>query len=368
MISIQRTKTWFIMANRFFTIMALFLSICATANAQEISDILFGQNNKEDYMGQYNYNGKRKNVFGIERYKNGAVYIGDFVENEISGRGMLISLKKEISNVDGAFVYVGSWREGKKSGRGVCYDASGKVVYSGKFVNDKPSESSSADSKNRFFVIKDVGKNLYLGEMSGNRQDGFGLTLNESGEIVYGSMKNGVRQGIGMVFYSPEVWEVGRWTDGKFSAIKNSQKANADIASFRASNKEQNRIMREQLFAAAENFAQAGLNVATMVNEINGGGASSGEGGDEAVDGSVPSGKSKSYYQAQYDKWESKARNTYNDRVRHKVNAKTAGDGRVATSDAKLLRQYQKAMRQVRLQAQKEGFSIPQSEYETASF
>lgn len=260
------------MASKLFAIMALFLSICATANAQEVSDILFGQNNKEDYMGQYNYNGKRKNGFGIERYKNGAVYIGDFVENEISGRGMLISLKKGISNVDGAFVYVGNWREGKKSGRGVCYDASGKVVYSGKFVNDKPSESSSADGKNRFFVIKDIGKNLYLGEMSGNRQDGFGLTLNESGEIVYGSMKNGVRQGIGMVFYSPEVWEVGRWTDGKFSAIKNSQKANADIASFRASNKEQNRIMREQLFAAAENFAQAGLTVTTMVNEIKGGG------------------------------------------------------------------------------------------------
>lgn len=356
------------MASKLFAIMALFLSICATANAQEISDILFGQNNKEDYMGQYNYNGKRKNGFGIERYKNGAVYIGDFVENEISGRGMLISLKKGISNVDGAFVYVGNWREGKKSGRGVCYDASGKVVYSGKFVNDKPSEKSSADSKNRSFVIKDIDNNLYLGEMSGDSQDGFGLTLSESGEIVYGSMKDGVRQGIGMIFYAPDVWEVGRWSEGKFSAFKNSQTANADIASFRASNKEQNRIMREQLFAAAENFAQAGLTVTTMVNEIKGGGASSGDGGDEAVDGSVPSGKSKSYYQAQYDKWESKARNTYNDRVRHKVNAKTVGDGRVATSDAKLLRQYQKAMRQVRLQAQKEGFSIPQSEYETASF
>lgn len=356
------------MASRLFVIAALLFSMCAASNAQEISDILFGQNNKEDYMGQYNYNGKRKNGFGIERYKNGSVYVGDFVENEISGRGMLISLKKEISNVDGAFVYVGNWREGKKSGRGVCYDASGNVVYSGKFVNDKPSGSSLADEKKRSFVIKNIGKNLYLGEMSGKRQDGFGLTLNESGEIVYGSMKNGVRQGIGMIFYSPDVWEVGHWTDGKFSAFKNSQTANADIASFRASNKEQNRIMREQLFEAAQNFAQAGLTVTTMVSEIKSGGASSAAGGDESVDGSVPSGKSKSYYQAQYDKWESKARNTYNDRVRHKVNTKTVGDGRVATSDAKLLRQYQKAMRQVRLQAQKEGFNIPQSEYETASF
>lgn len=368
MINIQRTKTWFTMASRLFTIIALFLSTCATANAQEISDILFGQDNKEDYMGQYNYNGKRKNGFGIERYKNGTVYIGDFVENEISGRGMLISLKKEISNVDGAFVYVGSWREGKKSGRGVCYDASGNVVYSGKFVNDKPSESSSSDSKNRFFVIKNIDNNLYLGEMSGNIQDGFGLTLKDSGEIVYGSMKNGVRQGIGMVFYSPEVWEVGRWSDGKFSAFKNSQTANADIASFRASNKEQNRIMREQLFNAAENFAQAGLNVTTMVNDIKSGGTTSESGGDESVDGNVPSGKSKSYYQAQYDKWESRAKETFKDGVLHKTNAETPGDFRIVTAEGKLLRTYQRSMKQVRRIAKKAGFSLKVSKYETVSF
>lgn len=356
------------MASRLFVIAALLFSMCAVANAQEISDILFGQNNKEDYMGQYNYNGKRKNGFGIERYKNGAVYVDDFVENEISGRGMLISLKKEISNVDGAYVYVGNWREGKKSGRGVCYDASGKVVYNGKFVNDKPSEKSSADSKNRSFVIKDIDNNLYLGEMSGDSQDGFGLTLSESGEIVYGSMKDGVRQGIGMIFYAPDVWEVGRWSEGKFSAFKNSQTANADIASFRASNKEQNRIMREQLFAAAENFAQAGLTVATMVNDIKGGGASSAAGGDEAVDGNVPSGKSRSYYQTMYDKWESKAKETYKDGVRHKASAETPGDFRVVTSEGKLLRTYQRSMEQVRRMAKKEGFNLKVSKYETVSF
>lgn len=80
------------------------------------------------------------------------------------------------------------------------------------------------------------------------------------------------------------------------------------------------------------------------------------------------SGKSLSYYQTLYNKWELKAKNTFEDRVRHKVAANTAGDGRVANSDAKLLRQYQKSMRSVRLAAQKEGFSIPQSKYEIASF
>lgn len=181
-------------------------------------------------------------------------------------------------------------------------------------------------------------------------------------------MKDGVRQGIGMIFYAPDVWEVGRWSEGKFSAFKNSQTANADIASFRASNKEQNRIMREQLFAAAENFAQAGLTVATMVNDIKGGGASSAAGGDEAVDGNVPSGKSRSYYQTMYDKWESKAKETYKDGVRHKASAETPGDFRVVTSEGKLLRTYQRSMEQVRRMAKKEGFNLKVSKYETVSF
>lgn len=111
MISIQRMKTLSIMASRLLVIAALLFSMCAVANAQEISDILFGQNNKEDYMGQYNYNGKRKNGFGIERYKNGAVYVGDFVENEISGRGMLISLKRRYLTL---MVLMSMWVTGAK--------------------------------------------------------------------------------------------------------------------------------------------------------------------------------------------------------------------------------------------------------------
>lgn len=355
------------MGNKFIALVVLLLGLSLAAPAQNLAEVLFGKDSKQTYMGQYNYNGKRKNGFGIERYKNGSVYVGDFVEGKVSGRGMLITSGKDIDGVEGATVYVGNWRDGKKNGRGTCYDASGKVVFRGKFANDKPSEASEADNANRSFAIKDIGKDVYLGEMSGSRQDGFGLTLMESGEFVYGSMKNGVRQGIGMVFYTPEVWEVGRWTDGSFEAFNNSKTANANIEAFRSSNKEANKQMRADLFTAAQNFAQAGLAAASIVNDAK---SSSGTvaDGDMALDGSVPSGKSQSYYQSLYNKWESKAKNTFEDRVRHKVTAKTSGDFRVASSDRKLLRTYQKSMRQVRLQAQKEGFHIAQSKYETASF
>jgi len=361
-------KTLYIKANKLAcTLIILMFSL--TSQAQDLSDIIFGQNNKSDYIGQYNYNGKRKNGFGIERYKNGAIYIGDFVEDKVSGRGMFISQKSGISNVKGATVYVGGWREGKKDGRGVCYDASGKVVFKGKFVKDKPSESLSSGAENQYFVIKDIGKNVYLGEMKGGIQDGFGLTLQENGKMVFGMMKNNVHQGISMVFYTPSAWEVGRWTDGKFTAFKNSQAANADIALFQKLNKESHQMARDYLFQAAGSFAQAGITAATMVNEIKGGSSTSSDG--DAIDGSVPSGKSQSYYQNMYDKWKRKAENTLQDRARHKASANISGDrgtGRMASSDAKLLRQYQRAMKNIRLQAKKEGFTIVKSNYEDAAY
>lgn len=346
-----------------YILVALMFSL--TSQAQDLSDIIFGENNKSDYIGQYNYNGKRKNGFGIERYKDGSIYIGDFVEDEVSGRGMLISQKAGISNVKGATVYVGNWRNGKKEGRGVCYDASGKVVFKGKFVKDKFSESLLTGAENQYFVIKDIGNMVYVGEMKGDKQNGFGLVLTENGEFVFGNTSNGVRQGIGMRFYSQDTWEVGKWTDGLFSAFKNSEVEKSTIAY----NKEAARQTRNQLFNALGYFAQAGMTAATMVNEIKNG--SSASSNDDTLDGSVPSGKSQSYYQSMYDNWKRKAESTFEDRARHKASANISGDrgtGKMASSDAKLLRQYQRAMKNVRLQAKKEGFTIVKSNYEDATY
>lgn len=361
------------MGNKFIALVVLLLGLSLAAPAQNLAEVLFGKDSKQTYMGQYNYNGKRKNGFGIERYKNGSVYVGDFVEGKVSGRGMLITSGKDIDGVEGATVYVGNWRDGKKNGRGTCYDASGKVVFRGKFANDKPSEASEADNANRSFAIKDIGKDVYLGEMSGNRQDGFGLTLMESGEFVYGSMKNGVRQGIGMVFYTPEVWEVGRWADGSFEAFNNSKTANANIEAFRLSNKEVNKQMRADLFTAAQNFAQAGAAAVSIVNDVRGGSIAAGGGVDAgAVDeianeDDIPEGRSKEWYQSLYDKWESKAKSTFKDGVRHKATAETPGDYRIVTAEGKLLRTYQRSMEQIRRKAKKAGHTIEKSKYETVS-
>lgn len=363
-------KTLFIQESK-AAILAFFLSICCfTANAQDIATILFGENEKTDYIGQLNYNGKRKNGFGMERQRNGTIYVGDFSEDKMSGRGMLIASSKGISNVEGAIVYVGSWRNGKKEGKGSCYDANGNLIYEGRFANDKPTEKMTPSGTTKSFRITDVGTDLYLGEMTGNTPDGFGLTVEEDGSIVYGVMTNGIRQGIGMKVYTAEIWEVGKWTDGTFRSFNSSQQANSKLESYKTANKAWKKELRSMLSEAAFNFAQAGVSTATIVNDVKENKASaSGAVSNIDDDGeNIASGQSQDYYQTLYNKWELKAKNAYEDRVHHKVTASSGSDGRVASSDAKTLRQYQKAMRNVRSMAKKNGYNIKQSKYETISF
>lgn len=350
----------------------LLLAVCCLAfqmlPAQDLGSILFGKNSKETYMGQLNYNGKRKNGFGIERYRNGSVYVGDFNEDKISGRGMMIALEKGIANVPGAVVYVGAWRDGKKVGRGTAYDSNGAPVFSGTFAGDKPQGSDAGDATSSF-VMQETANSLYWGERADGQYEGFGLLVQEDGTILFGRFAAGAPSSVGMRFYSPELWEVGVWKDGELHVFNNARKANSDIAAVKFERKHTRKEMWNDLLQAGSNFAQAGLKTVEIVNGISGksnASSSGGGGGDDGAD--VPSGKSLSYYQTEYKKWEQKAKNTYGDRVRHKATAQTRGDGRVASSDAKLLRSYQKYMRNVRLKAQKEGFNIPMSAYENVSF
>lgn len=254
----------------------LLLFVSNAIQAQDISEVLFGEGSKLDYIGQYNYNGKRKNGFGIERKRDGSLYVGDFSEDNISGRGMLISYTKGISNVPEAVVYVGGWYDGKKSGKGTCYGADGTIIYKGRFEKDKPIGESleHAEAIIRCFAMINWEGGLYLGEVTNGNPDGFGLTVENDGSVVYCNMRDGMRQGIGMVVYSPEIWDVGKWTDGVFKSIENSQEANSNLIAFRTANKAANKEMRRLLLGAASNFAQAGLTAVEIANGTNSGGGS----------------------------------------------------------------------------------------------
>lgn len=350
----------------------LLLLIPLGVQAQDFASIFFADEAESDYIGQFNYNGKRKNGFGIERLKGGGLYVGDFSEDNISGRGMLISPQKGISHVPGAVVYVGGWFEGKKRGKGRCYDAEGTLIYSGRFEKDKPTQADpmGEEAEEQRFAMVDWDEDLYIGEVRGDIPEGFGLRAQTDGSVLICPHRIGEPQGVGMIVYAPDTWEVGMWTEDSFKSIVTSQAAQADRTTFLQLRKQLNKEARALLFEAATNFAQAGLTVAEITSGNSGGGAAAASAAvaDGDAGGSVASGKSLEYYQTIYNKWESKAKKTYEDRVRHKSSATTAGDHRVANADAKLLRTYQKSMRQTRLMAQKNGYQITQSTYETISF
>lgn len=346
----------------------MLLSGWMSSQAQNLADILFGQHPQSDYMGQYNYNGKRKNGFGIQRFGNGDVYIGDFSEGKISGRGMYIANEEGIEHVAQAKIYVGKWYNGKKEGNGVCYDAQGKVVFNGRFAKDKPTTNLKAED-GRLFVTEEADSTIYIGEMLNGQKHGLGLTLDETGKIIFGSMKANVRQGISMVFFDADNWEVGRWNNGAFTAFNNSQTADSQLALY----KEQRKETRKQLLEAFGCFAQAGLKATSIAADVKANRAAASSSGDlaESTDAEVKEGMPKEYYQSMYDRWKAKAQKTLGERVGHKDKAKLSGDNgyaRMASADRKLLRTYQNAMRQTRMIAKKNGHIIQKSPYETVSY
>lgn len=258
-------------ANKLFFILATLL-FAIESQAQDLGTILFGKDNKATYMGQYNYNGKRKNGFGIERYKQGGVYIGDFSENDISGRGMYISAKGQyIDKNNKAAIYVGAYRDGKKSGKGTYYDATGKVIYEGKFENDKPVEkvSQAAVSSTKRFVMKEIDNELYWGEVLEGVENGMGLKLAEDGKIVFGKYKEGIPVSIGMVFYSPNIWEVGQWTDGTFVAFNNSSASQEQLAQYKDQFRKGRQKMWSELAEAGKYFAEAAILVTETTSLSN---------------------------------------------------------------------------------------------------
>ena len=86
------------------------------------------------------------NGMGILQMKDNSLYVGDFMDGEITGYGMKIATsgKQVLSNCPGAMIYIGNWNKGQKSGIGTCYDNEGKIVYHGNFLADKPTATYPA--------------------------------------------------------------------------------------------------------------------------------------------------------------------------------------------------------------------------------
>ncbi|MEO7309065.1 MAG: caspase family protein [Chitinophagaceae bacterium] len=86
-----------------------------------------GEFKKGEFDGQGNI---------IER--DGSVYDGGFKIGEYSGFGTLTMASGFVEYCPQCVKYVGNWKEDVKNGMGKCYNAQGKLIYEGVFVDNKP--------------------------------------------------------------------------------------------------------------------------------------------------------------------------------------------------------------------------------------
>lgn len=216
-------------------VLAFFLLYSNITNAQnlDITSIIF-QNQDIEYMGQLDWQQKNKNGSGI--YKDGKnVYFGDFFNNKKSGYGMIIAGHNgKIKNLKGCMVYIGSWLNGKKDGKGICYDFNGKVIYQGKFENDKPIDTyPSPNSSENYFSLLGLDGGAYLGELIEGVPNGYGLFIANDGELSFGKVRDGKRYGTGLLLINPYVWKIVKWDGDSYTEVTNSTAHNANLQTYK---------------------------------------------------------------------------------------------------------------------------------------
>ncbi len=83
----------------------------------------------EKYVGEFrdgNYHGQ-----GTLTFPDGEKYVGEYRDDKRNGQGTY--------TFPGGEKYVGEFRDGKRHGQGTFFGSAGGVIYSGRWVNDKPA-------------------------------------------------------------------------------------------------------------------------------------------------------------------------------------------------------------------------------------
>jgi hypothetical protein len=85
--------------------------------------------NGEKYVGEYRDD--KRNGQGTLTFPSGAKYVGEYRDDKRNGQGTL--------TFPSGAKYVGEFRGGDRHGRGTFWGPTGNVIYSGRWVNDKPA-------------------------------------------------------------------------------------------------------------------------------------------------------------------------------------------------------------------------------------
>ena len=179
--------------------------------------------NGDRYKGQKN---ELLDGLGVYRWKEGYLYFGRFYDGKMTEYGIFITRdfeKNDIENCRNCAIYVGGWSTGKKSGQGSCYDKTGKLIYYGNFLNDKPVETYPAPptisyDPYKFRIFYENG-NIYLGETKDGKKHGQGIYLRKNGDMWYGPWENDIRtdSSSGIDILNDGTIRTGRWVGNDYT-------------------------------------------------------------------------------------------------------------------------------------------------------
>ena len=253
-------------------ILLFFSFFLLISNAQEKSinhifsktlEVVNEKNKKESFKGQI-LKGKR-NGMGVLLQRNGALYIGDFYRDMISGYGMFIASEDSyVDNCDSCTVYIGNWKNGVKSGFGICYANNGDIIYQGQFEKDKPISqypSNNIDLQ-KYFSYFDFGNGEYfLGEMEKETANGYGIMVYDNGDLCIGYFKEGKRNGIGLYLLYNGEWETINFEGDNYNIVSSS-------INYRNIDANRKANIKSSLSEAFGYFAQAANQTVQIASEV----------------------------------------------------------------------------------------------------
>lgn len=194
----------------------------------------YDEHTKLVYVGSFKND--QRNGHGKFFFSEGHYYEGDFAENEMEGNGRMVWANGQL--YEGAFhrgkkegkgkyvwsdssTYIGEYKDEKRCGQGTQFNAEGKKVYEGEWIDDVPLGTGT--------IFYDTGC-YYTGDVNNLKREGQGTQFNSEGLIEYkGEWKHDLPNGFGIYYYGTNNYYEGGWVNGEKEGIGRMQYSNGNV-------------------------------------------------------------------------------------------------------------------------------------------
>ncbi len=166
--------------------------------------------------------GNCRDGYGKKKFKSGAIYTGQFKNNQINGKGKLVYTN--------GGVYVGQWRNNLRDGKGKMKFKNGDR-YQGSFAKsnmhgkgymefmngDRYEGAFNKNAKHGYGIYAYHNGDTYAGDFSHDKRHGQGKMKYNNGSIYEGKWARDSKNGYG-VYTDENGYEYkGNWTNGAFN-------------------------------------------------------------------------------------------------------------------------------------------------------